>query len=76
MDVSSISPVTESLTSPGIGTAVGGITVVANLVGALPVVINIAVAIYFTLMVVHKAYQMIKEIKQDREAKRIKDERD
>jgi hypothetical protein len=73
MDVHNHLPITESLTNPGIGTAVGGITVVANIVGALPVIINIAVAIYFTLMVVHKIYQMVKEFKQDREYKRNKD---
>lgn len=61
----SISNVTENMTNPTIATTVGGTTILANLAGSLPVIINIAVALYFTLMVIHKAYQMWKEYKAD-----------
>ena len=62
-----ISPhtITENMTNPGTATAVGGTTVLANFAGGLPIVINVIVAIYFTLMVVHKVYQMWKEYKAD-----------
>lgn len=61
--------ITENMTNPGTGAIVGGVTIAGNLVGALPVYINIAVACYFTLMVIHKAYQMYKEYKADQVAK-------
>ena len=53
------------MTNPGTGAAIGGVTILANIAGNLPVVINIFVAIYFGLMVIHKAYQMYKEYKHD-----------
>jgi hypothetical protein len=57
--------VVENMTRPALAVPLGGATVAAGLVGSLPMIINIAVAIYFTLMVVHKAYQMWKEWKAD-----------
>jgi len=57
--------IVESATRPELAIPIGGATVAAGLIGSLPVIINIAVAIYFTLMVVHKAYQMWKEWKTD-----------
>ena len=57
--------ITENMTNPGTATVVGGTTILANFISALPVMINVAVFIYFTLMVVHKAYQMYKEYKED-----------
>ena len=61
----SISDVTENMTNPTIATTVGGTTILANLAGSLPVIINIIVVVYFSLMVVHKMYQMWKEYKAD-----------
>lgn len=61
----SISSVTENMTNPTIATTVGGTTILANLAGSLPVIINIIVVVYFSLMVVHKMYQMWKEYKAD-----------
>ena len=61
----SISNVTENITNPTIATTVGGTTILANLAGSLPVIINIIVVVYFSLMVVHKMYQMWKEYKAD-----------
>jgi hypothetical protein len=60
--------IVESATRPELALPIGGATIAAGLVGSLPVIINVAVAIYFTLMVVHKAYQMWKEWKQDQRA--------
>lgn len=57
--------ITETVTDPGVGAVIGGATVVANMAGNLPTVINVFVAIYFALMVVHKLYQMYKEYKHD-----------
>lgn len=57
--------ITENMTNPTIATTVGGTTILANFAGSLPVIINVIVAIYFTLMVVHKIYQMWKEYKAD-----------
>ena len=61
----SISSVTENMTNPTTATTVGGTTILANLAGSLPVIINIIVVVYFSLMVVHKMYQMWKEYKAD-----------
>lgn len=58
--------IVESATRPEFAVPIGGATVAAGLIGSLPVIINIIVTIYFTLMVVHKAYQMWKEWKADR----------
>ena len=66
--------ITENMTNPTIATTVGGTTILANLAGSLPVLINVFVAIYFSLMVVHKAYQMWKEYKADKAAETNKDE--
>lgn len=60
---------TESATSPSVAIPVGSATVVAGFVGSLPILINIAVGIYFILMVVHKVYQMRKEWKADHATK-------
>lgn len=57
--------ITENMTNPGTATIVGGTTILANFVTALPVLINVAVFVYFTLMVIHKGYQMYKEYKED-----------
>jgi hypothetical protein len=61
----SVQNITENMTNPSVATAVGGTTVLANFAGSLPILINVIVAVYFTLMVVHKAYQMWKEYKAD-----------
>lgn len=61
----SVHNITENMSNPSVATAVGGTTILANFAGSLPVVINVIVAIYFTLMVVHKIYQMWKEYKAD-----------
>lgn len=60
-----MSAIVEHATSPGVTIPIGGITVVAGFLGNLPLLINLAVFTYFTLMAVHKAYQMYKEWKQD-----------
>lgn len=57
--------ITENMTNPGTATVVGGTTILANFVTALPVLINVAVLTYFTLMIIHKAYQMYKEYRED-----------
>ena len=56
---------TEHATSPAMAVPIGSATVVAGFVGSLPILINIAVGIYFILMVIHKIYQMRKEWKAD-----------
>ena len=61
----SVSTITENMSNPSVATAVGGTTILANFAGSLPVVINVIVAVYFTLMVVHKVYQMWKEYRAD-----------
>lgn len=61
----SVTNITENMSNPSVATAVGGTTVLANFAGSLPIVINVIVAVYFTLMVVHKVYQMWKEYKAD-----------
>lgn len=61
----SVHNITENMTNPSVATAVGGTTVLANFAGSLPILINVIVAVYFTLMVIHKAYQMWKEYKAD-----------
>ncbi len=65
---------TESATSPALTVPIGSATVVAGFVGSLPIIINIAVGIYFTLMVIHKIYQMRKEWKADREKEDVSSE--
>lgn len=65
----SINTITENMTNPTVATGVGGTTVLANMAGSLPTVINVIVAVYFTLMVVHKIYQMWKEYKTDKASK-------
>ena len=60
-----VSNITESMTNPGIATTIGGTTILANFAGNLPIIINVIVAVYFTLMVIHKVYQMCKEYKAD-----------
>lgn len=61
--------ITENMTNPNVATTIGGTAIVANLIGFLPTLINVFVAIYFALMIVHKAYQMWKEYKQDASSK-------
>lgn len=61
--------ITETVTSPTVSVPVGGITIAAGLVTTLPVIINLIVSVYFTLMVIHKLYQMRKEWKEDRKRK-------
>jgi hypothetical protein len=63
---------TEHATSPSMAVPIGSATVVAGFVGSLPILINIVVAIYFVLMVAHKAYQMRKEWKADKEKEACK----
>ena len=62
------------MTNPGTGAVVGGATIAGNLIGALPVFINVMVGIYFTLMVVQKIYQMIKEYREDHRKETSQDE--
>lgn len=61
----SVNHITENMTNPGLATTIGGTTILANFAGNLPVIINVIVAVYFTLMVIHKVYQMWKEYKAD-----------
>lgn len=60
--------VIENVTSPPVAVAVGGMSITAGLVGSLPVIINILVVAYFSLMIIHKGYQMWKEWKADKNA--------
>lgn len=62
--------VVENATSPPVAVAVGGTSIAAGLVGSLPVIINVLVVTYFSLMILHKAYQMWKEWKADKNASR------
>ena len=66
--------ITENMTNPNVATAIGGTTILANLIGLLPFLINVFVAIYFALMITHKVYQMHKEYKYDKYREAIKDE--
>ncbi len=66
--------ITENMTNPNVATTIGGTAIVANLIGFLPVLINVFVAIYFLLMIMHKVYQMWKEYKQDKASKDNEDE--
>lgn len=63
-----INGIVENATSPPMVVGVGGSTVVASLLGILPILVNVAVLIYFSLMIVHKGYQMRKEWKADKDA--------
>jgi hypothetical protein len=60
-----VSSLTEYATSPAVTVPVGSATVAVGFIGNLPVMINIAVGIYFSLMVIHKLYQMVKEWRAD-----------
>lgn len=57
--------IVENATSPGVAIPVGSATIAAGFISALPVLINLIVGFYFTLMVIHKIYQMYKEWKAD-----------
>lgn len=64
-----MSAIVEHATSPNVAVPIGGLTVVAGFIGNLPLLINLAVLTYFTLMAVHTAYKFYKEWKQDHKRK-------
>ena len=55
----------ENISNPSTVAIIGGTTIATNFVTTLPVLINVVVLVYFTMMVVHKGYQMWKEYKND-----------
>ena len=57
--------ISENMPNSSIATVVGSTTVLANIAGSLPTVINVIVMIYFILMIIHKVYQMRKEYRGD-----------
>lgn len=61
--------ITETVTNPPVAViATGAAATVNTFVVALPVIINVVMAAYLILLVIHKGYQLYNEI-QDRKKK-------
>lgn len=60
--------ITEYLTNPPVAVVTGGGVAITNIfIAALPVAVNILMAIYLTFLIVHKGIQVYREFKNRNE---------